>query len=169
MIALLIVIFSIIARVLPHPPNFTPIGSSALFGGTYLNKKWALALPLLAMFISDIFIGFDNVTSRLYVYSSLFLAGLIGLWLRDHKSFRNIVLGTFVSSLLFFLITNFGVWAHSGMYEKTLMGLMQSYLMGLPFFRNTLLGDFFYTGLFFGAYEISLYALKRFQLARRPA
>lgn len=164
MIAVLLTIVGVISRLLPHLPNFTPVGSAALFGGTYLNKKWALVLPILIMVISDYFIGFDNLTSRLYVYTALLLGGLIGLWLRKNKSTGNIVLGTFVSSLFFFLITNFGVWAHSGMYERSLTGLLQSYLMGLPFFRNTLLGDFFYTGVLFGAYEVSVLILSKKKL-----
>jgi hypothetical protein len=165
MIALLITVFSIIARLLPHPPNFTPVGSTALFGGTYLDKRWALVLPIAIMVVSDWLIGFDSWTSRAYVYSSFLLTGVIGLWLRSHKNFKNVVLATFLSSLAFFLITNFGVWAHSGMYQKTWDGLMQCYLLAVPFFRNSLLGDFFYTGIFFGAYEISLMVIRKKQLA----
>lgn len=165
MLALLFVVTGIISRIVPHLPNFTPVGASALFGGAYLPKKWALVMPILIMVVSDLVIGFDGFFSRAYVYGSFLLIGLLGLWLRSHKSFTNIVLVTFSSSLLFFLITNFGVWVHSTMYEKSLNGLMQSYLMGLPFFRNTLLGDFFYTGVFFGAYSTAGYYLKKTRLA----
>lgn len=143
-------------RVLPHEPNFAPIAAIALFGGVYLNKKYAIILPLAAMIISDFFLGFHD--TLLYVYGAFLLTGVMGLWLRKHKNVGTVFGTALTSSLLFFLITNFGVWAQ-GMYARDLSGLMQSYIMGLPFLRNTLLGDLFYTGVFFGSYEMirSLY------------
>lgn len=163
-----IVLLSVVFRVISHfsgaLPNFSPVAATALFGGTYLNKKWALALPILIMVLSDLVIGFDGFFSRAYVYGSFILTGFIGLWIRNHKSFTNVLLGAFASSVLFFLITNFGVWAHSSLYDKTINGLMQSYLMGLPFFRNTLLGDLFYTGVFFGGFELASHYLRRVNL-----
>jgi uncharacterized membrane protein len=147
---LLIIFFAVSMRFLPHPPNFAPIAAMALFGGVYLNKKYALIAPLLAMFISDIFLGFHSTI--FYVYFSFILTGLIGLYLKKHKKLKNIIGGSLTASILFFLITNFGVWAQ-GMYARDISGLLQSYIMGLPFFRNSLLGDLFYVGLFFGSYE----------------
>src|SRR5438309_525724 len=88
---LLIICFGVVLRLLPHPPNFTPIAAIALFGGVYLNKKYALVIPVIAMFISDIFIGFH--ASMPFVYTSFLISGLIGLWLRTHKTFKNIFLG----------------------------------------------------------------------------
>lgn len=161
MMAVLIVVFAVIARLLPHLPNFTPLGAAALFGGTYLNKKWALLLPIIAMVISDFFIGFDNILSRTFVYGSFLGAGLIGMWLRNHKNVKNTVLAAFGGSLLFFLVTNFGVWAFSEMYPKTFLGLATSYLMGIPFYRNTLIGDLFYTGILFGSYELATYYISK--------
>lgn len=163
--AFFIVLVGVFARLLPHLPNFTPVAATSLFGGTYLKKRWALILPIMIMVTSDLFIGFDGFYSRAYVYGSFILTGLIGLWIRDHKNVKNIILGTFASSLLFFLITNFGVWAHGTMYTHNLTGLMQSYLMGVPFFRGTLLGDFFYTGIFFGSFEVSAHYLKKTRFA----
>ena len=150
----IVVVIAVAARLLPHMANFTPIGAMALFGGAYVNKKWAIAAPLVAMFVSDIFIGFDSLGSRLSVYGSFVLIGLIGMWLRTHKNPGNVLLAAVGSSLLFFLITNFYVWA-AGMYARDLSGLMQSYLMGIPFFRGTLFGDLFYTTTFFGGYELA--------------
>lgn len=166
MLVFFILILGIFTRLVPHLVNFTPVAASALFGGTYLPKKWAIILPMTIMVVSDYFIGFDGFFGRLYVYSSFVLTGLIGLWIRSHKNAKNIIAGTFTSSVLFFLVTNFGVWLHSGMYERTLAGLGQSYAMGLPFFRNTVLGDFFYTGVFFGSYELAAYYLRKTRLAR---
>src|ERR1700733_8993168 len=89
---LLIIIFAVVLRLLPHPPNVAPIAAMALFGGAYLNKKYALVVPLIALFISDIFLGFYS--GMIFVYGSFFLTGLIGLWLQRHMSFRNIVLAS---------------------------------------------------------------------------
>ena len=144
---LLVIIFAVILRLVPHLPNVAPIAAMALFGGTYLNKKYALIVPLIALFLSDIFLGFYQ--GMLFVYGSFLLIGVIGLWLRNHKSFRNVILASIGSSVLFFLITNFGVWLTGTMYAKSLSGLLDSYIMGLPFFRNTLFGDLGYVGLFF--------------------
>lgn len=155
---LLIIAFAVILRLVPHPPNVAPIAAMALFGGVYLDKKYALVIPLVAMFFSDIFLGFHN--TMLFVYGSFLLTGLIGLWLKDRKTIANIILATLTSSILFFLITNFGVWLVSGMYDRTLSGLVQSYYYALPFFRNTIIGDLLYTGLFFGGYEIISVKLK---------
>ena len=151
MFEIFMIISGVVARLLPHAPNFTPIAAIALFGGVYLNKKYALILPLIAMFIADLFIGFHD--TMIYVYGAFLLTGGIGLWLRKHKSGGVVIGASVVSSLLFFLITNFGVWAQ-GMYARDLSGLMQSYVMGLPFLKNTLLGDLFFVGVFFGSYEL---------------
>lgn len=151
---LVIIAFAVVLRLLPHLPNVAPIAAMALFGGVYLNKKYALIVPVIALFVSDIFLGF--YPDMAFVYGSFLLTGLIGLWLRQRKSFRNIILASIGSSMLFFLITNFGVWLMGTMYDKTLSGLFEAYLMGLPFFRNTLLGDFGYVALFFGSYELVL-------------
>lgn len=143
----------VLLRLVPHIPNFAPITGMALFGGVYLNKKYALIVPLLTMLVSDFFIGFHATMP--YVYASFLISGLIGLWLKKRRKPSNIILASFLASLQFFLITNFGVWA-GGMYARGLDGLMQSYIMGLPFFQWTLLGDLFYTGVFFTTYELVL-------------
>lgn len=161
----LIIFFAVILRLIPHPPNFAPIAAMALFGGAYLDKKYALIVPLLAMFISDIFLGFHSTMP--FVYGSFLLTGLIGIWLRQHLTIANVFLGTLVSSILFFVITNFGVWLVGSIYEKTFEGLIQAYLYAIPFFRNTIVGDFFYTGLFFGSYELFLNLIKRQVSAKR--
>lgn len=147
-----IILFAVVLRLVPHPPNFAPIAALALFGGVYLDKKYALVVPLVVMIISDYFIGFHNTMP--FVYVSFIFTGLIGMFLKQHKSPLNIFFGTLVSSLLFFAITNFGVWAMGTMYPKTASGLLEAYVMAIPFFRNTIVGDLFYTGLFFGSYEL---------------
>ena len=152
------IISGALARIIPHAPNFAPIAAMALFGGVYLNKKYAIIIPLAAMFVSDIFLGFHQ--SMPYVYGSFALTGFIGMWLRNHKSFINILGGTVLASVLFFLITNFGFWLTFSLYPKTFAGQMEAYVMALPFFRNTLLGNLFYTGVLFGTYEAVLLIVK---------
>ena len=149
------VIAAALLRLLPHAPNFAPIGAMALYGGVYLGKKQALALPLAAMIVSDIFLGFDGWSSRLTVYGSFVAIGLIGIWLRKHKNPMNIFGAALAGSLLFFVVTNFGVWAFGTMYPRTLEGLVACYVSAIPFFRNTVTGDLFYTGAFFGSYELA--------------
>jgi len=155
------------SRILPHPANFAPIAAMALFGGAYLNKKQALILPIGAMIASDLIIGFDSLPMRIAVYGSFLIMVLIGRQLKNNKDFKNVFLATTASSILFFLITNFAVWAFGSMYAKTPLGLAECFTLAIPFFRNTVLGDFFYTGVFFGSYEL----VKKFILspAIRPS
>ncbi|MBI3952732.1 MAG: hypothetical protein HY336_02130 [Candidatus Doudnabacteria bacterium] len=152
--AYLFILIGAVLRVIPHPANFAAIGAISLFGGTYLNKRYALILPLAAMIVSDFFIGFDSVTSRLTVYGSFALIGLIGLWIRKHKNVFTIVGGSLAGSLIFYLITNFAFFYPIGMYSHDLGGIIASYTNAIPFFRNTILGDLFYVAIFFGAYEL---------------
>ncbi len=167
-----LVLLGAVARLLPHAPNFTPIAALALFGAVYLKKRDSLWVPLAAMFLSDILIGFYHPLIMVSVYGSFTLFGIIGIWLRRyHHVIPDIDRGSsnkknrlrawwlriggvsILGSTLFFLITNWAVWAWGTLYPKTLDGLFLSYWMGLPFFRNTLLGDLFYVSLFFGIAE----------------
>ena len=155
--AIFFIAAAIILRLIPHRPNFAPIAAMALFGGTYLNKKYALLVPIAAMLISDWFIGFYNPWIMASVYGSFIIIGLMGIWLKNHKTVANVLGASLFGSIIFFLVTNFAVWAvpHS-MYPHNLQGLLQSYIMGLPFLKNTLLGDLFYVGALFGLYEVVL-------------
>ncbi len=160
-----LILAAAVLRVIPHAANFAPITAMALFGGTYLNKKFAVVIPLAAMVLSDVFIGFDSFESRLIVYGSFFLIGLVGMWVRNHKTLANIAGGTLASSVLFYLITNFAYFYPVGMYSHDLAGVIASYINALPFFRNTLLGDFFYVGVMFGAYEF----VEKYYLTKKVA
>ena len=156
-IAIALVVLAITTRLLPHPENFAAVGAVALFSGTYLNKKYALWLPLVIMVISDLIIGFHNLI--FFTWGSFILMGCIGLWIRKYKNVPNVVFGTITGSLAFFFITNFAVWAFTPFYAKTVQGLTQCFVMALPFFRNSILGDVFYVGVLFGAYEGIMYAM----------
>jgi hypothetical protein len=159
--AYLFILIGAVLRVLPHAANFAPIGAISLFGGTYLNKKLAVVVPVAAMIVSDFFIGFDSLESRLSVYGCFALIALIGMAVRKRKNVVTILGGSVAGSILFFLITNF-VWFHStGMYEQTFQGLMAAYTNALPFFRNTLFSDLIYTSAFFGSFELVQAVAKR--------
>lgn len=166
-IVLFLVVLGVLARFLPHPPNFAPIAALALFGAVYLPKKWALLMPLSAMLISDIFIGFYSISVMLSVYGSFALLGLLSIWLKKHKKWYTIGGSAVLGAILFFVITNFAVWAFTPWYAKTLFGLRHCYLMALPFFRNTLLGNLFYVSCLFGVFELTALGIRRrFALSR---
>jgi len=154
MIPVLLIILGFSARLLPHPANFVPIGAIALFSGIYLPKRFTIILPLIAMLVSDIFIGFYSWQIMLAVYLSFTLMTLIGLWVRNNKKFSTVLGGTVLGSISFFLITNAAVWMFGTMYTHNFSGLLQSYTMAIPFFKNSLLGDLFYTGLMVGGFEL---------------
>ncbi len=153
LIVLLLILIGASARLFPHPANFAPIGAIAIFGALYLPRKIALVAPLLAMFASDIFIGFYSWQMMVAVYFGFVIMGMIGLQVRKNKKFSTILGGTLLGSFLFFLLTNAAVWAFGTMYTLDLSGLMQSYYMAIPFFRNSLAGDLFYTAVLVGAFE----------------
>jgi hypothetical protein len=153
-------------RLIPHPANFVPIAAMALFGGVYLSKKQAFVLPIVAMILSDFFLGFGSLPMRLGVYGSFILTVLIGIRIKNSKNVKNVILGSLTSSILFFTITNLAVWVFSGLYLHTPQGLIQCYFFAIPFFRNTILGDLFYTGAFFSVYELA--KANFFKLASRP-
>lgn len=151
--ALTLVLLGFVARLLPHPPNFAPIGGVAIFSGLYLPKRLAILLPLVAMLASDFLIGFYSLPILLSVYGSFALTVAIGLFIRRHKSLPTVIGGALAGSVAFFLITNAAVWLFGTMYPHNISGLFQSYVMALPFFKNSLLGDFFYTGVLVGSME----------------
>lgn len=160
-----IILLAVVARLIPHAPNFAPIGGLALFSGANFKNKIALLIPLTAMFISDIFLGFHKTIP--YVYLSFIIIALIGGVIKNNK-WQSLLKASLISSVLFFLITNFGVWATGTMYQKNLSGLIQCYGFGVPFFRNTLISDLFYTFSFFYGYKfLSNFVFKKFILLKK--
>jgi hypothetical protein len=153
-------------RLLPHAPNFTPMGALALFVGAYLARthKAALLIPVLLMFLSDLFIGFYDLRLMAVVYASFLVYGIIGMFVIKQKSAPTVLLGSIGGALFFYLATNFAVWAFSPFYTHNIQGLLLSYEMALPFFRFTLLGDLFFTGVFFGSYEFVIHFLRQREL-----
>lgn len=168
-IIILLTVLGFTARLLPHPANFAPISAIAIFGALYLPKRWAIVLPIVAMFVSDIFIGFYTWQIMVAVYGSFILSGVLGLAIRNKKNALRIFSISISASLLFFVITNFAVWVFGSMYMHNFAGLIQSYTMAIPFFKNTLLGDLFYTGVLVGSFELLTYSLRRASMASKRA
>lgn len=160
-IVLFLILIGAFSRLLPHPPNFTPIAAIALFGGVYFSKKTALILPLAAVIISDIFIGYYNIGLMISVYLIFLLVVILGFWLKKNKKWYTILGSSLSASVLFFILTNFAVWVFTVWYPKNIPGLTECYLMALPFFKNTLLGDMIYVFLFFGVYEAIRILIKK--------
>ena len=160
-IAIIFILVGVSLRLLPHPPNFAPIAAIALFGGVYLSKKTALILPIAIMMISDIFIGSYSIGLMFFVYASFLICVLLGFWLKKHKKWQTVLGSSILSGIIFFILTNFAVWIFTPWYAKTLSGIIQCYVMALPFFRNTLLGNIFYVGALFTSYEIITVLVKK--------
>jgi hypothetical protein len=137
-------------RIAPHPANFAPIGAMALFGGAALAGAWAFAVPVAALLLSDVILGF--YPGWIWVYGSFLLIVLIGRAMRLRRTMLRVVVAALGSSILFFAVTNFGEWL-GPLYPHTLVGLRASYIAAIPFFRNTALSDLVYSLAFFGIYE----------------
>ena len=153
---LIMVLMAAALRLLPHYPNFTPVAAIALFGGAYFsNKKIAFLIPLLAMLISDLFLGFHSTMWA--VYLSFALIVFIGFSIKKNMKISSIFLASISSSVLFFIITNFAVWISGGIYPLNIMGLGECFTAAIPFFNYTMIGDLFYVGVFFGAFEFMQY------------
>jgi len=169
---LILLIIIVVSRLFVHLPNFVPITAIALGAGVYLGKKWAIILPLTGLFVSDLFIGFYGWPIMLSVYGSFVLIGILSWWLKKNKNVANILAMSLSSSILFFIITNFSVWAFSPWYAKDLGGLLYCFELALPFFRNTMAGDLFYTAVFFAIFELALNPdklFKAFKISKQTA
>lgn len=165
---LYMVLFTILvvslSRILPHPPNFTAVGAVAIFGGSLFSKTYkSILIPLISIFLSDIIINntlyssyYEGFTffseGSLVVYASIILMSVIG-----HSFIKmNVIRITSVvtlSTLLFFILTNFAVWYGSPMYSKDISGLLSCYTMAIPFGLNSLIGNLTFSGILFGVYN----------------
>lgn len=147
-LAVALVIFGVSMRLLPHPANLAPVGAIALFGGALLPKKLGWWLPLAVMILSDLYLGFYH--GIVFTWLAFLLVGLYGMTLRARSNWFRVPVGALGSAVIFFIVSNFGVWMQGQLYPHTWAGLVQCYEMALPFFRNTFAGDFLYSWLLFG-------------------
>jgi hypothetical protein len=159
-IAMALTVLSALGRLLPHPPNVTPVGASSLFAGARLNSWMAYLLPILVMAVTDPLVGGYSKGTPV-IYLSFLISVWIGRRLATSQSVLRIGGACLLCSTQFFLLTNFAVWMRSAMYAKTLVGLATCYTAALPFFGATVLGDMFFTAGVFG-----LYALMARQMSR---
>ncbi len=160
-----ILIFTIAAsRLVPHWPNFTAVAAIALFGGAMFTRKFlAFLVPLTAMFITDLILGFSAMMPAVYISFALMV--VIGFGLQTKRKFLPITIGAIGATILFFLITNFASWLAMPIYPKTALGLAQAYMAGLAFFNdgaagispfvNSLAGNLFYTWVIFGIVAVA--------------
>ena len=151
-ITVLIVLTALSNIFLSNIPNFSPIASVALFSGFYFsNKKLAIIIPISCMLISDFIIGFHSLMWAVYLSFSIIV--LLGFFMKK-ASPKKVILNSIWSSILFFIITNFAVWAAGSFYSKDISGLTLCFTMGLPFFKYTLLSSIIFSTILFGGFEI---------------
>jgi hypothetical protein len=151
-ISVSVIIFALaLFRLLPHWPNVSPVAAMALFGGAYFaDKRLALIVPFVALLLSDLILGLHD--TMIFVYAGFALTVAIGLLLKNRVTITNTAFAAIAASVIFFLLTNFGVWMTSALYAKSAAGLMQAYVAGIPFFQNSLLGNLVYSAVIFGGY-----------------
>ena len=149
-----LVLAAVATRLVPHPPNMTCLAALALFGGAYFtDRRLAYAVPLAALCVSDLALGFYPHMEVQYLAFALVVA--LGTWtLRQRRGSLRVAGTSLVACILFFVVTNLGVWAFSGMYPRTLGGLAACYLAAVPFFGNALLGDALFTVVLFGGFHL---------------
>ena len=163
----IIILLAAFTRIMPHPPNFSPMAAIGLFGAAHFAKKWkAFFIPLLGIWLSDLVINnFIYTSSDLNIvwfyngfywqYISYVLIIFTGLFIFNKGvSLSKTFVGIIGSSGIFFLVSNFGVWAGSGMYSKNIAGLISCYIAGIPFMNNTIISDFLFTTVLFGSYYL---------------
>ena len=163
------IVVAAVLRLVPHPANFTPIGAMALFSGAYLGRRGlAFAAPLGAMVLSDAVLGFYSGFWITYVAVALIVA--VGFLALSRLSVLRIAGAAIASSVLFFLVSNFGTWAASGMYPHTLAGLSACYVAAVPFFQNTVAGDLFYAAVLFGGFRVAELTMPKLRVGQaQPA
>jgi hypothetical protein len=153
-VLVLIILAAAASRLIPHPPNMASITAVALFGGAYLSdKRLAFLVPLVALLLSDLVLGLYSHME--VIYGSFALVVCIGLWLQRKRTAVRIAAATLASSVLFFVVTNFSVWAFGSLYPRTAEGFLACYLAAIPFFQNTLMGDALYTAVLFGGFALA--------------
>lgn len=162
------ILMAAVSRLIPHPSNFAPIGGMALFAAAYFDKKlWAYVVPIVSMWLSDLLLNnviYGDYFSHFvwfypgsyWTYVAFAAIACMGLVLLKKIRVERILVAGVLASMLFFVLSNFGVWFSTDLYPKTREGLMLCYAAGLPFLKNTFLGDVVYTAILFGSYEVAI-------------
>ncbi len=143
-----VIALAALLRLVPHPPNFSPITAMALFAGWSLRRSLpAILVPLAAMLLSDLALGFHAAMPA--VYFAIAMVSVLGLNLKSRVSFAAMGGATVLGSVIFFFITNLAVFLQSDLYPQNVQGLLTCFTAAIPFFENSILGDLFYSGLLF--------------------
>jgi hypothetical protein len=150
------------ARLLPHPPNFTPLASAALLAGVAFQRRFFAAMvPLAAMAISDVFVGSYDPRIMAAVYASLVFPVFLRHVLGRRLTALRIGTSAVISSAVFFMATNFAVWLFGDIYPSSAAGLLECYAAGLAFLKYTVAGDVFWSGILFGGYKLAIHGRSR--------
>ena len=148
-----LILFAGFIRLIPHPWNFTPLLAACIFSGSKIKPNGlAIFVPLLAIFLGDTFIGFYS--GMVWVYAGYILTILISVYLRKSNTLNSKLLNVVFGSLIFFIISNFGVWISGLLYPLNFIGFSECYIEAIPFYKNTLFGTILYSWVFFGIGEI---------------
>jgi hypothetical protein len=157
MVLIGVVMVAALARLVPHPPNVTPIAAIALFGGAcFTDRRMAYLLPLAAMLLSDLLLGFTRygvlilISSQPVVYACILATTAIGQLVKDRRSAWQVGTAMLTGAVVFFVVTNLAVWATGRIYPLTGSGLVECYTAAIPYFRNSLAGDLAFTAILFG-------------------
>ena len=164
----LLVVLAALSRLIPHPPNVAPIAGMALFGTAYYSKKyWAYLIPIISMWVSDLILNnvmysqyFDSFvwfySGSLFSYAAFALIVLMGSITLKKKNVGSVLFSALGASIIFFIVSNLGVWLTSPLYAKSWEGLIACYVVAIPFMQNTLIGDLCYTAVLFGLFKMSM-------------
>jgi len=148
----LLIAVGIIARVLPHTWNFAPVGGLGLYAGAYFNPRIAWAVPLAVLVVSDLFLGFYGTAEMVFTYLGFLAGPLLGrLLLARRRSFMRFGAAVFIAATVHFAVSNIGSWLT--LYPQTLQGLIDCYVLALPFYTATLFGDAVFAAILFGCHE----------------
>ncbi|MGH6728321.1 MAG: DUF6580 family putative transport protein [Pseudolabrys sp.] len=146
-----LVVFDVVARLVPHAPGVWPFAASALFAGRMLRMPaLAIIVPLAAVLLSNVALAGDDWRITAVVCAAITLPAFAGMIARRYPGALAVIGGMIACSLIFFVTTNFAVWAFGTLYPHTLQGLTQCYVAALPFLDKTVLGDLFWTAVLFG-------------------
>lgn len=171
LIAIILTLVAVLSRIIPHYPNFTALGGIALFSSAYLGRKYLfLIVPILALFLSDLLLnnlyysklypenysGFTFIHSEsLWVYGGIIVMAVAGVYIIKKVTITRFIGASFIGSILFFLITNFGSWiTPTNPLPDNFLGLIATYELGLPFLLNSIGGNVFYGALLIGSYKL---------------
>ncbi len=174
-------ILAAVSRLVPHWPNFTPMAAVALFGAATFSKRWiGVVVAFGSLLLSDLLLhltyqpggwqpSWGFYRGQWVIYACLIPTLLLGFSIRERRSFPRIALATLANAVIFWVVTNFAVWANgSGLhYSKDLQGLLLCYEMAIPFFKNSLRGDVFYSTALFGSLAIAEWRIRSLRTAEK--